>query len=88
MDEALLTDAEEFGQLAAVEVGVQVIALLFEPQVEDGHQLTVVLQVGIAQSLHILLHQRACHFCTAAQLHVGLKSFAEVEVAAHQTHHL
>ena len=72
LDKALLTDAEEFSQLLGVEVGVQMRALLFESQVDQGQQLTIVLQVGITLPLDILLHQSPCHFETAEQLHIHL----------------
>ena len=70
--ETILTDADEFGQLLGVEVGIQVGTFLFESQVDQGQQLAVVPQIGIALPLDILLHQCPCYFETAVQLHIHL----------------
>ena len=79
-DEPLMADTKEFGEGLRVEVGLRQDIILLYTDFEEGHQLTVVLQVGIALTLDVLRQYLTGYLRTAAQFYVFLQPLGEVEV--------
>lgn len=53
---------------------------------DDGHELAVVLKVGIALALDIAFEQFAGYFGAATQFYVVFQPFGEVEVSADEAY--
>ena len=73
-----LTHAKQFGQSGSVEIGANIRELLLYPQFDERHQLSIVLQVGIALTLDIPFEQLTRHRDATTQLDVLLQAFREV----------
>ena len=77
--------AKHLCQGFGIEVRTEVGTVFFHAHLNDGHQLTVVLQVGIALSLDVAFEQFAGYFRTASQFHVVFQPFGKVEVSADES---
>ena len=83
-----MADTKEFGEGLRVEVGLRQDIILLYTDFEEGHQLTVVLQVGIALTLDVLRQYLTGYLRTAAQFYVFLQPLGEVEITLHEAYNL
>ena len=84
----LAAHSEQFGEGLGIESRVGVSPLLLHTQFNHGHELAVVLQVGIALALDVALQNLARHLSAAAQFHVFLQLFRKVKVAPYEANQL
>ena len=83
--QALMAHAEQAGQFVAVEIRVPIGTILFHAQFDEGHQLSVILQVGIALPVDVFRQDFAGHLHPSAQFRVLFQSLCQVEVAADES---
>ena len=79
-----MADTQEFGECLRIEVGLCQDVLLFYTQLEDCHQLTVILQICIALTLDVLGQYLAGHLSAPTQFHIFFQLLGEVEVALNE----
>ena len=79
-------DPQHVGQLGRTEIGAQMRAILLYVYLDECHQLSVVLQVGITLPFHASLHDLSGRLCATAQVYIPFQPFRQVEVATYHAH--